>query len=80
MSTRGIIVRIALIAVSIIAASALAKGVLFGTALAPDESGRQRIEQGEQGGAESRSSAPEGGREQDDHAQQFQTPEDHSRT
>lgn len=45
MTPRGMIVRVALIAVFIITVSALAKGVLFGTALAPDESGRQPIEQ-----------------------------------
>lgn len=50
MTPRGMIVRVALIAVFIIAVSALAKGVLFGTALAPDESGRQPIDQEKGGG------------------------------
>ncbi|BES71455.1 hypothetical protein RE428_24730 [Marinobacter nanhaiticus D15-8W] len=44
MTPRGMIVRVALIAVFIITVSALAKGVLFGTALAPDASGRQPVE------------------------------------
>ncbi|WP_148862781.1 hypothetical protein [Marinobacter fonticola] len=63
------IIRIALIAVLIIAVSALAKGLLFTTALAPDDSGRQRIEQQGTQGCESLSATPECRREEDNHAQ-----------
>ena len=45
MTPRGMIIRVALIAVLIITVSALAKGILFGTALTPDETGRQSINQ-----------------------------------
>lgn len=67
MTPQKVIVRVTILALLIMLASAISKGVLFHSVLAPDETGRQPIEKTSADKAVSGS--PESRREEDNHAQ-----------